>query len=138
MAARHADVVGFAGLRQVPGAAAGTFTLSSDAETQERVDQVRREAAGRAYRCDVLLQAVVVGQDPAAAAAQIAATAPDHLTVEQLLDTPFVLLARDAEHAATELRRRRQTYGFDSVTTHQSNLDALGHVIAAYRAGGTG
>lgn len=57
--------------------------------------------------------------------------------MEQLLDTPFVLLARDAQQAATELVRRQQTYGFDSVTTHQSNLDALGHVIAAYRASGT-
>lgn len=76
VAARYGDVVGFAGLREVPGAAAGKFTLSSAAETQQRVDQVRREAAGRTYRCDVLLQAVVVGQDPADAAAQIAATAP--------------------------------------------------------------
>lgn len=50
VAARHADVVGLAGLRQVPGAAAGTFRLSSTAETQHRVDQVRREAAGGMYR----------------------------------------------------------------------------------------
>lgn len=135
VAARHADIVGFAGLRQVKGAAAGTFSLSTAAETEERVHEVRRQAGGRAYRSDVLLQAVVPGRVPAEAAPKIAANAPG-LAVEQLLDTPFVLLARDADEAADELRQRQQVYGFDSVTTHQPNLEALGEVIAAYRAAG--
>ncbi len=82
---------------------------------------------------DVLLQAVVIG-DPAASASHIAASTPG-LTVEQLLDTPFVLLAHNAGAAADELRRRQQIYGFDSVTTHQPNLEALGEVICAYRTG---
>jgi len=133
VAARHADIVGFAGLRQAPGAPAGTFTLSSAAETRERVNQVRGQANGRSYRSDVLLQAVVIG-DPAASASQIAASTPG-LTVEQLLDTPFVLLAHNAGAAADELRRRQQIYGFDSVTTHQPNLEVLGEVICAYRTG---
>lgn len=132
VAARHADVVGFAGLRQATGAPAGTFTLSSAAETRERVNQVRAQANGRSYRSDVLLQAVVIGNHPAESASQIAASTPG-LTVEQLLDTPFVLLAHNAGAAADELRRRQQIYGFDSVTTHQPNLEALGEVIRAYR-----
>jgi len=136
VAARHAEVVGFAGLRQITGAPAGTFTLSSAAETAQRVDQVRAGADGRPYRSDVLLQQVVIGRDPEAAAAEIAASG-SNLTVEQLLDTPFVLLARDADQAATELRRRQEVYGFDSVTTHQPNLEALGEVITAHRARGT-
>ncbi len=61
VAARHAEVVGFAGLRQFTrAAAAGTFTLSSAAETGQRVDQVREAAGDRPYRCDVLLQRVVL------------------------------------------------------------------------------
>src|SRR5262249_25944272 len=44
VAAKHADVVGFAGLRQVPGESPGTFTLVSAAETAERVAQVREQA----------------------------------------------------------------------------------------------
>jgi len=137
VAARHAEVVGFAGLRQVTGAAAGTFTLSSAAETGQRVDQVREAAGDRPYRCDVLLQRVVLGQAPEDAAAETAASAPGRLSVEQLLDTPFVLLAEDAGQAVQELRRRQQVYGFDSVTTHQPNLEALGEVIAVHRAGDT-
>jgi len=137
VAARHAEIVGFAGLRQVTGATAGTFTVSSAAETAQRVDQVRSEAGDRPYRSDVLLQRVVIGQAPDEAAAEIAASAPGRLSVDQLMDSPFVLLAEDAEHAAQELRRRQQMYGFDSVTTHQPNLEALGEVIAVHRAGDT-
>jgi probable F420-dependent oxidoreductase len=133
VAARHADIVGFAGLRQIPHRPPGTFTLSSAAETRQRVDQVRTQAAGRAYRSDVLLQAVVIGQDPDKTASHWAAEEPG-LTAGQVLDSPFVLLAEDAAHAAAELRHRHDVYGFDSVTTHQPSLEPLGQVIAAYRA----
>ena len=128
LAARYADVVAFSGLRQVTGATSGTFTLCSAAETADRVHHIRRQAGSRPYRSDVLLQKVVVGRDPEEAAAEIVAGAPG-LTVEQVLDTPF---ARDASDAAAELRRRHEVYGFDGVTTHQSEMDALAGVMAAY------
>ena len=133
LAARHADIVGFAGLRQVAGAPAGTFTLASAAETGERVDEVRRLAGGRPYRSDLLLQTVVLGRDPEEAAAEVVAGAPE-LSVAQILDCPFVLFALDARHAADELRRRSAVFGIDTVTTHHPSLEALGQVIAAYRA----
>jgi probable F420-dependent oxidoreductase len=132
VAARHADIVGFAGLRQVMGAPSGTFTLCSSAETAARVEEVRRLAGDRPYQCDVLLQKVLIGRAPEDVAAEIAAAAPE-LTVEQILDTPFALFGRDAGHAAEELRRRQALYGFDGVTTHQPEMEALGEVIAAYR-----
>lgn len=134
VAATRADVVGFSGLRQIPGAAPGAFTLASAAETADRVADVRAQAGGRPYRSDVLLQQVVVGQPPDQAAAEMAAAAPV-LSVEQILDSPFVLYAHDAQEAAAELRRRHERYGFDSVTTHQPSMEALGQVIAAYRGG---
>ena len=132
VAARHADIVGFAGLRQVPGASPGTLTLVSGAETADRVAEVRRLADGRPYRSDVLLQQVVIGKSPEQAAAELAADAPT-LTEQQILDSPFILHAVDANQAADELRHRHQQYGFDSVTTHQPSMEALGQVIAAYR-----
>ncbi len=128
VAARHADIVAFSGLLQVPGAAAGTFTLASAAETERRVVEVHEHAAGRTYRSDALLQAIVIGKDPAAAAARLAAE-PGPVSAEQLLDTPFVLLARDRSHAAELLAERHQRFGFDSFTTHEPNLDALGQII---------
>jgi probable F420-dependent oxidoreductase len=132
VAARHADVIGFSGLRQIAGQAAGTFRLSSAAETADRVAEVRRLAGGRPYRSDALLQHVVVGKDPREAAAEMAAAVP-RLRIEQILDSPFVLYAEDAGQAARELLRRREVYGFDCVTTHQPSMEALGQVIAACR-----
>ena len=134
VAATRADLVGFSGLRQIPGAAPGTFTLASAAETADRVADVRAQAGDRPYRSDVLIQQVVVGQPPEQAAAEMAAAVPV-LTAEQILDSPFVLYARDAQAAAEELRRRHERYGFDSVTTHQPSMEPLGQVIAAYRGG---
>jgi probable F420-dependent oxidoreductase len=133
VAARRADVVAFAGAKQVPGAAPGTFTLASAAAARMRVEDVRRLAAGRAYRSDVLVQVVEVSRDPEEVAAELAAAiAP--MSPAEVLDSPFVLLASDPAAAADELRRRQEIYGFDEVTTHQANLEALGEVIAAYRA----
>ena len=43
VAARHAEVIGFAGLRQVRGESLGTFTLVSATETAERVAAVREQ-----------------------------------------------------------------------------------------------
>lgn len=134
VAARHADVVGFAGLRQVPGQPLGKFTLVGAAETAERVAAVREQAGGRGYRSDVLLQHVAIGPSPATSAAQMTAGVP-WLTVEEVLASPFVLYAGSAAEAAAELRRRHELYGFDSVTTHQPSMEALGQVIAAYRGG---
>ncbi len=73
VASRHADIVAFSGLLQVPGAAAGTYSLASAAETKRRVLEVREQAAGRAYRSGALLQVIVTGEHPAAAAARLAA-----------------------------------------------------------------
>ena len=63
------------------------------------------------------------------------AVAVPRLSIEEILDSPFVLYAEDAGQAADELRRRREVYGFDSVTVHQPSMEALGQVIAAYRRG---
>jgi hypothetical protein len=80
---------------------------------------------------------VVVGKSPAESAGQMAATVPG-LTAEQILDSPFVLYAEDTADAADELRIRHERYGFDSITTHQPSMEALGEVIAAYRRGSGG
>jgi probable F420-dependent oxidoreductase len=132
VAAREADVVGLAGLRQVRGAPMGTFTLVSAAETDERVAEVRRQAEGRPHRTDLFLQTVVLG-DPDEAAAGFAALLEGRLSVAELLDTPFALFASSAHEAAEELERRRVRYGLTSVTTHQPALEALGEVLAAHR-----
>jgi len=71
VAARHADIVGFSGLRQVTGAPPGAFTCPRSAETAARVEQVRRQAEHRPYRSEVLLQMVVIGREPQDGAAEV-------------------------------------------------------------------
>jgi probable F420-dependent oxidoreductase len=128
VAARHADIVGLAGLRQIPGMPPGTFTLASAADTVDRVHDLRAAVGQRRLRTDLLLQMVVLGRAPEAAAQSIVAESPE-LDVDLLLDSPFVLLAETAEEAAAELDRRRQALDVVSVTTHQPYLEPLGEVI---------
>jgi alkanesulfonate monooxygenase SsuD/methylene tetrahydromethanopterin reductase-like flavin-dependent oxidoreductase (luciferase family) len=132
VAAGHADIVSFSGLVQVPGAPAGTFTVAPAAETERRVAEVRDMAAGRVYRSDALLQVMVIGEDPSVVAARLAAEFRS-ISAEQLLDTPFVLLARDGAHATELIAERHARFGFDSFTTHEPYLEPLGELIAGHR-----
>lgn len=130
VAARHADIVAFSGLLQVPGAAAGSFIVASATQTRKRVREVRQQAAGRNYRSDALLQVIRLGTDPRVVAEKLAGEWGG-MSAEQLLDTPFVLLARDGSQAAEILEQRVEEFGFDSFMTHEPDLEALGEVIAA-------
>lgn len=132
VAAHHADIVAFSGLLQRPAAPPGIFSLASAAFTAARVHEVRDAAGGRSYRADALLQAIVIGENPNTSAARLAAEFGG-VTPKELLDTPFVLLARDRAHAAEILADRHERFGFDCFITHQASLDALGELISASR-----
>ncbi len=140
VAARHADIVGVAGALQVPGRPPGTLTIAGSDVMDVRVALVRRltAEAGRDPELDVLLQWVVVDEDPRDSAARIAADAAangsDWFTPELLLDSPFLLLASSPEAAADELRRRTERWGVRSWSTHSRSAEALMKVAAAVRA----
>jgi probable F420-dependent oxidoreductase len=140
VASRTADVVGLAGTFQVPGEKPGTFTLAGSEATDHRVELVNRVAgeAGREPEVDVLLQWVVVDEDPREAAERLVADAAARgatwLTPELLLDSPFMLLAESPQAAADELRRRAERWGIRSWSTHSRSADALAEVVAAVRA----
>jgi probable F420-dependent oxidoreductase len=127
VAAEHADIVGFSALRHRSGHPPGTLRPATAAETDELVAFARERAAGRAYESDVLLQAVVIDNDPRTAANEFAADEPG-LEPEELLEAPCVLFARNAAEAAAELERRRERWGFTSITTFASSSDALAAV----------
>ena len=79
-----------------------------------------------------MIQVVAIDQ-PESAAASLASKVPG-LTVDQVLASPFALLADSAPAAAAELHRRQDAFGINSWTTHEANLDVFGDVIAAYQA----
>jgi probable F420-dependent oxidoreductase len=132
-AARHADIVALSGLLQVPGRPAGTFTLASSAQTDEKVERVREVAGGRRVELDALLQRVVVDADPQESAAAFGAEAGGRITAQELLDSPFVLLSPDPEEAVRELRRREARWGITSWCTHGPSGPALARVVRAMR-----
>ncbi len=127
VAARHADIVAFSGLLQIPEAPPGSFNVASAAQTRERVSEVREQAAGRDYRSDALLQVIRLAKNPGAAAEELAAEWETSAPSSCL--TPPSSSSRDGSHADI-LVQRHEEFGFDSFTTHEPDLEALGQAIA--------
>ncbi len=137
LAAREAEVVALSGLLPVPDEQAGTFTVASSEQTDERVAGVRAIAAERPGGppvLDALLQQVVIDRPPEQAAEEFAAVAGGRISAADLLDTPFVLYAASAADAARELQRRAARWGITSWCTHTASGPALADVMAAARA----
>ena len=135
LAARRADTVAVGGVFQVPGKPPGTFRIATAAEADERVAFVRREAGDRAAGIELhaLIQAVVVTDDRAGAARDLVAERLPYLTVDELLETPFVLIGT-AGHIAGQLTDRRERYGFSFITVHEPYMATFGPVIERLRA----
>jgi probable F420-dependent oxidoreductase len=142
IAAEQADIVGVAGLFQVPGQPPGTFRLATAAEADERVGFARACAGARAGQIEwhLLVQAVIVTDDRRAAAAGLVAerrrmaagqgSDPDQsvLSVEEALQTPYLLIGT-ADEIAGQLRASRARWGFSYVTVHEPFMPALAPVI---------
>ncbi|MEQ0560453.1 LLM class flavin-dependent oxidoreductase [Amycolatopsis sp. NEAU-NG30] len=129
LAAEHADVVGFAGLRQQPGKPPGTFQLDLAEAMDERVAYFRAKT-GRAVEHNMLVQHVeVTGDREQAARAWHEKTggraAP---AARDLLDAPQLLLGT-AEEIAGQLVARRERYGFSYITVFEPYLETFAPVI---------
>jgi probable F420-dependent oxidoreductase len=146
VAAQHAQIVGIAGAYQVKGLPPGTFRLATAAETDEKVSFARRCAGARADDIEwhLLIQAVIVTDDRRGAAEQLlldhrraaeaaGATADrDVLTVDQALETPYLLIGT-ADEIAEQLRRGRDRWGFSFVTVHEPYMPVFAPVIERLR-----
>lgn len=146
VAAQHAQIVGIAGVYQVKGASPGTFRLGTAQEADEKVRFARRCAGSRVGEIEwhLLTQAVIVTDDRRGAAEQLllehrrAAEAAggladrDVLTLDQALETPFLLIGTIDEIAA-QLRRSRERWGFSFITVHEPYMPAFAPVIERLR-----
>ncbi|WP_144118531.1 LLM class F420-dependent oxidoreductase [Catellatospora sichuanensis] len=135
IAAEQADIVSVAGVYQIKGAEPGTFRLASAAETDERVAFVRTHAGDRAEQLEwhALIQRVVETGDRHAAAEKVSVDTGGAMTVEQALESPFLLFGT-VEEMAAQLLRQRERYGFSYLTVHDPYLEVFAPVIAALRA----
>ncbi|GGT42468.1 LLM class F420-dependent oxidoreductase [Streptomyces purpureus] len=129
LAAEHADIAAFAGVRQQDG----VFTLCSPAELDERVAAYHRFAAGRAAPAELnlLLQIVQVTDDRAGAVKELMPYVPQ-LTEAQVLELPVVAVGT-VEEIADQLLGQRERYGFTYFTVLDPAMEAFGPVVAEVR-----
>lgn len=135
IAAETADIIAIAGVRQLPGEPPGTFRLCTAEEADERVAFARAAAGTRADQAEwqVLVQAVIRTDDRRAAAADLLPRFGDTMTIDQILETPFLLIGT-SEEMAEQLRRNRERFGFTYYTVHGPYLDAFAPVIPLLRS----
>jgi probable F420-dependent oxidoreductase len=131
-AARHADIIGLAGLgRTLPDGHSHEVRWSI--ETLEADLAIVRAAAGERVadvELNALVQVVRVTDDRRAAAAELAGMAPG-LTVEDALATPYLALGTAGE-IAEQLLAARERWGISYVAVRDG--DAFAPVIARLRA----
>lgn len=133
LAAKHADIVGFAGLRHAPGHQPGTFHLASADELAERVGFFAAQAGARAevIERNMLIQHVEVTDDPRAAIERWIADIPEvNLDIDQLLRAPHLLIGT-VEQIIEQVRQRRERYGFSYVTVFEHCMDEFAPVVEA-------
>src|SRR5271165_885006 len=144
IAAAHAQIVGVAGAYQVKGQRPGTLRLATATEADERVRFAKDCAGARADQIEwhLLVQAVVITNDRRGAAEDLLAehrnaaeAATDEraaMTVDEALETPYLLIGTPAEIAA-QLRASRERWGFSYVTVHEPYMRAFAPVIERLR-----
>jgi probable F420-dependent oxidoreductase len=135
IAARHADIIGIAGARQIKGKPPGVFRMCSAEETDEVVRFARAEAGDRAdtVEWNVLVQLVKVTDDRQAVAEELAREDDGALSVQQVLQAPFFLFGTVDEIAA-QILRDRDRYGFTYYTVHGVFAEEFAPVIERIRS----
>jgi probable F420-dependent oxidoreductase len=117
LAARKADAVGFVGFSHDRDATEVRLTHFTATGLDEQVAWVRSEAGDRFRQLELsaLVQRVEVTNDRRSAAERIGARMPA-LTVDEVLDSPFVLLG-SPDQIAEQLRDHRDRFGVTTWVT---------------------
>jgi probable F420-dependent oxidoreductase len=130
LTAEHADIAAFTGARTRDG---GALEPIAAEELDERVALYRKLAAGRAEPAELnlLIQIVTVTDDPGAAIQPWLSHIP-HLTEQQVLELPIVLVGT-LDDIVERVRAQRDRSGFSYLTVLEPNMEAFAPVIARLR-----
>lgn len=130
VAAQEADIVGLTGLGFPKGGAEVDVSGFKAASVDERVAWVRAEAGARFSELELnaLVQRVVVTDDARGVAAELAERWPN-VSVDDILETPYLLIGTVDEMVAA-LQARRERWGISYIVTHEPFLNALAPVVA--------
>lgn len=134
MAAERADITAFTGGRTVPGSATGSPVPITAEELDERVAAYLRFAAARSEPAELnlLIQMVVITEDRKAAVQDALPLVP-HLTEQQVLELP-TLLVGTLEQITEQVLAQRKRYGFTYLTVLEPWMEPFGEVIEALRS----
>ncbi|MFF3706858.1 LLM class F420-dependent oxidoreductase [Streptomyces phaeochromogenes] len=130
LTAEHADIAAFTGARTRDG---GVLEPLAAEELDERVTLYRKLAAGRAEPAELnlLIQIVIVTDDPGAAIQPWLSRIP-HLTEQQVLELPIVLVGT-LDDIVGRVRAQRDRFGFSYLTVLEPNMEVFAPVIARLR-----
>ncbi|MEU9779607.1 LLM class F420-dependent oxidoreductase [Streptomyces phaeochromogenes] len=130
LTAEHADIAAFTGARTRDG---GVLEPLAAEEFDERVALYRKLAAGRAEPAELnlLIQIVIVTDDPGAAIQPWLSRIP-HLTEQQVLELPIVLVGA-LDDIVERVRAQRDRFGFSYLTVLEPNMEVFAPVIARLR-----
>jgi len=130
VAAKHAAIIGFAGLKQIPGKPSGTFELATPEELDDRVAFVRERAGDVEF--NMLIQCVAVAEDPGPSLQEWAAGLATPQTADDLLAAPQIL-AGTVEQITDRLLAHRKRYSFSYITVFEPYMAAFAPAIQALR-----
>ncbi|MEU5340946.1 LLM class F420-dependent oxidoreductase [Streptomyces sp. NPDC020766] len=130
LTAEHADIAAFTAARTRDG---GALEPIAAEELGERVALYRKLAAGRAEPAELnlLIQIIIVTDDPGAAIQPWLSHIP-HLTEQQVLELPIVLVGT-LDDIVERVRAQRDRFGFSYLTVLEPNMEAFAPVVARLR-----
>ncbi|GLZ51655.1 TIGR03621 family F420-dependent LLM class oxidoreductase [Actinomycetospora sp. NBRC 106378] len=133
IAAQRARIVGFSGTTTDRE---GRLSLIAGSSYAERVDHARSAAGDRAGEIEwnALLQVVEITDDRERTAEELRRARAPHLTLDEFLAAPTVLVGTVDEMAA-ELERRRRDLGLSYITVLEPAMESMRAVLARVRAG---
>lgn len=139
LAARRADIVGYSGVRQMPGEPAGTLRLLAAEQATKQVEFVRQRIADATDEPEydepefqVLVQYVRITNDRRSVAEQLLADKAPYLTVDEVLECPFVLIGTETQ-VAEQVRANRERFGFSHISVHDPFMGAFAPIIEQLR-----
>jgi probable F420-dependent oxidoreductase len=130
LAATTADIVGFTGFSQREGTTEVRLDRFTAAGLADRVEVVRTAAGDRfaELELNLLVQLVAVTDDRRSVAARFLDRVGGALTVDDLLDSPFLLIGTH-DQIAEQLVERRERFGISYIAVFEPALDAIAPVV---------
>ncbi|MEO6503283.1 MAG: TIGR03621 family F420-dependent LLM class oxidoreductase [Jatrophihabitantaceae bacterium] len=135
LAAERADIASFAGRLQVAGEPPATLRLTTAEETQKAVDYFCSKAGDRLDQIErnAFILGVEVTDNRRQAAEKAMEDFGPYLTMEQMLECPFLLLGTE-EEIARQIIESRERYGFSYFSVQRPHMEVLGPIIKRVRS----